>query len=326
MLRAGRQGSAPPPRRHGSAGTWQGWQRQAGTAAKVGQPQEPPVPGRRGWVCRIWPCCPGHCPHSRWRDTATAGSAAPSRPAAGGAGTAAPHRSPRVPAGAGGPHPAGGSSLSPSPWHPPPWLMAAPKDIPRSGHGSVPWSPRRGRCHSPPVPSPWQPWGPQWGAESSLLPTEQPHSGATRIAHPATSARGHGRTIWGQEQGWSPVTQQIRPLGSAAARARAGGMRGPRAGGGTHTQSQQCDTKAQGRGGGHLPRGFSTLGRGRAPAAVLGDIGDNLWQPLAPAAGASGRGGTPDGSPKPPPCQRSLGLATPHLGPMRPREQQWGPG
>lgn len=91
------------------------------------------------------------------------------------------------------------------------------------------------------------------------------------------------------------------------------GTRGPRFGGGLW--SQQGDTKAQGRGGGRLQGGGSRQGRGRVPAVVLGDIGDNLWQPSAPAAGTSGRGSPQPGPPKPPP---GAGTATPQLGPTRP--------
>lgn len=131
-----------------------------------------------------------------------------------------------------------------------------------------------------PFPGMWKPWGSWQRADTSPLPLrEQPHSSAASTRAPATPAWGHSWSRRGQQRGGPQHPADQHPgCGSIVGM----GAHGDPGWGGGDSRV----TKAWGRGGVHWLQGFSMLGRQRAPAAVPGDIGDNLWSPLlAPQGG-----------------------------------------
>lgn len=216
-LRAGGQGSVPPPRRHLAGLAAAGWHRREGRAAPavVSPPVRPPgagggvggfagsgpagrvtVPTAAGWTRPPWDMPPhlvllAGCWHCR-------SSLGPTGVGGGHVLLVAPacHCPPR---------------------HPPPHTTrvdGSPQRHPRERPRlcplvMMPWSP-------PPSPEHGGRGDPSGGGETSPLPGEQPHGGATSIAQPATSAQGHGQS------GAGPQSPRIRPSGSAATRVQVG--------------------------------------------------------------------------------------------------------
>lgn len=239
------------------------------------------MPGQRGWVGRMWVIVPTAAGRAR----APVGPAIPPCLTADGAGTATatPHRSPPVPDGfGGGSHPAGSSILSLCPsstHHPTPaGLTAAPIGVPRRGHGCGP------RAEAGAMVPPSRACGSRGDPGRGLTPAPS-HSGSSPTAAPPAPGPlpplpGDTAGAGGDSSGVVPSTQRISTLGAAAS--WGWGHMGTLVGGGRDSRV----TKAWGRGGVHWLQGFSMLGRQRAPAAVPGDIGDNLGSPpLAPQGG-----------------------------------------
>lgn len=286
-LRAGGQGSVPPPRRHLAGLAAAGWHRREGRAAPavVSPPVRPPgagggvggfagsgpagrvtVPTAAGWTRPPWDMPPHLVPLAGcWH---CCSSPEPTGVGGGHVLLVAPacHCLPRHPP----PHT---TRVDGSPQRHPreqprlcplqstvavgtPAGGVRPAHSPGSSPTAVPPA-----SHSLPLPPP-----PGDTARAGLVPS-----------HPGSDPR--GRQPHGSRLGW--------------------GTRGSRFGGvcghSRVTQRHREGEVAARRGG------VSRQGRGRVPAVVLGDIGDNLWQPSAPAAGTSGRGSPQPGHPKTPP-------------------------
>lgn len=256
------------------------WQRQAGTAATGGSPRSPPCQGSVGGLAGCGSLSPrllaGHGPPWDLPSLLLPLQMvlALPRPLLTGA-----HR---CLTGLGGSHPAGSSILSLCPSstrHPmPAGLTAAPIGVPRRGHGCGP------RAEAGAMVPPSRACGSRGDPGRGLTPAPS-HSGSSPTAAPPAPGPlpplpGDTAGAGGDSSGVVPSTQRISTLGAAAS--WGWGHMGTLVGGGGDSRV----TKAWGRGGVHWLQGFSMLGRQRAPAAVPGDIGDNLWSPLlAPQGG-----------------------------------------